>query len=96
MDWTGPVPIWGSGTPGFWSQVLWDHVGLILWWHVGGWRKFKPAVDSQPSLASPPHLDPGGGGELTHLDSGHQTLVVELTDSFTLEHLLTQSPAAYE
>ena len=60
------------------------------------WRKFKPAVDSQPSLASPPHLDPGGAGELTHQDSGHQTLVVELADSFTLEHLLTRSPAAYE
>ena len=54
------------------------------------WRKFKPAVDSQPSLASPPHLDPGGAGELTHQDSGHQTLVVELAE--IVSHWNTCSP----
>ena len=74
-----PSSMWGSVT-----LVVREHVGLILRPLLA--FKFKPAVDSQPSLASPLHLEAGGACELTvHLgDSGHQC---ELTDSFT--HLLT-------
>ena len=96
------LPPGGSNRPsshmGFWDSGVLESSALGPCGpdSLVAWRKFKPAVDSQPSLASPPHLDPGGAGELTHQDSGHQTLVVELADSFTLEHLFTRSPAAYK
>ena len=43
-----PTSMWGSGA----LVVYCEHVCLILWWPLLAF-KLKPAVDSQPSLASP-------------------------------------------
>ena len=61
----------------FWCHVLWCNGALVPGCHVPrcsgvmwAWCKLKPAVNSQPSLASP-HLESS-----TTCDSGDQTLTV--------------------